>query len=337
MKNNVFIKFLSLVLILVLLCGCDINVNNGNDYNLMDVKEELEKNIDFDNLKDGDKLPTELLGFTLKYEGSDSKLISSDGVISADNADRTISIVVIAEDDLNEARFTFNCFIIGKNNEDNPGGEENPKDYPIELSQYYMSCLNLYGQELLLELRSITTKSHKTVLSYGDLRYKTIYTDRDPNNPNNIILFYTKKSVKATWDGGSTWNREHVWPQSYLWGNTQAGAGADIHHVRPANPSVNSSRGNKKFADTEMNGYYVPNDNVKGDIARIIFYLKVRYSESDSYPFTTVCYSLDMLLEWNELDPVDNYEITRNIEAQKLQGNYNPFIDYPEFARLIWD
>ena len=87
-----------------------------------------------------------------------------------------------------------------------------------------------------------------------------------------------------------------------------------------------------------MTGYYVPRDEIKGDIARIIFYLKVRYKESDStkYDFTAVAYSLEMLLEWNRIDPVDDFEMTRNIESQKIQGNYNPFIDYPQFADLIW-
>ena len=329
MKKNVFIKILCLIFILVTLTACDANVSIDNKYDLNDLKEELEDTIDFEKLVDGDKLPLELFGYTLSYSASDSKIISADGVVVADNVTREIVLVITAIDELNEVKFTYNCIVLSKDS-------DSPAIYPIELTPYYISCLDLYGEDLLLELRKITTTAHKTILSYGDLRYKSVLTDGDPENAANLILFYTKKSVKAEWDGGNTWNREHVWPQSYLWGNTQAGAGADIHHVRPSLPTENSRRGNKKFADTEMSGYYVPNDNVKGDIARILFYLKTRYSESDSYPFTMVCYSLDMLLEWNKTDPVDDYEIRRNIAAQKIQGNYNPFIDHPEFADLIW-
>ena len=82
--------------------------------------------------------------------------------------------------------------------------------------------------------------------------------------------------------------------------------------------------------------YFEPLDNVKGDIARIIFYLMVRYQEADNYSFTTVAQSKEMLLRWNEIDPVDEFEMKRNEESYKIQGNRNPFIDHPECAVLIW-
>ena len=81
---------------------------------------------------------------------------------------------------------------------------------------------------------------------------------------------YTGKSVSAKWDSGNTWNREHVWAKSLGWFKNE-GAGADLHHIKPTNPSVNSSRGNKKFGSTTNSSYYEPRDEVKGDIARIIF------------------------------------------------------------------
>ena len=74
----------------------------------------------------------------------------------------------------------------------------------------------------------------------------------------------------------------------------------------------------------------------KGDTARILFYLFTRYSQADSYRFTAVAQSLEMLLEWNRLDPVDEWEMERNNETAKIQGNRNPFIDHPEFADIIW-
>ena len=70
--------------------------------------------------------------------------------------------------------------------------------------------------------------------------------------------------------------------------------------------------------------------------ARIIFYLLVRYSESDSISITNVAKSMDMLLRWNELDPVDDKEIRRNEAVFKIQGNRNPFIDYSHLAKKIW-
>ena len=154
-----------------------------------------------------------------------------------------------------------------------------------------------------------------------------------------MILFYTGASVPKT-DNMNVWNREHVWAQSlskYESGGQwfgESGAGADAHHIRPCNPSVNSSRGNDKFGTSS--GYYEPTDEFKGDVARIIFYMMVRYTQADSFTFTSVAESLDILLEWNELDPVSPLEENRNDVVEDIQGNRNPFIDYPEFAEEIW-
>jgi hypothetical protein len=44
----------------------------------------------------------------------------------------------------------------------------------------------------------------------------------------------------------------------------------------------------------------------------------------------------DLLLEWHRLDPVSHKELDRAVEVNKIQGNRNPFIDYPELAEYIW-
>lgn len=221
---------------------------------------------------------------------------------------------------------------------------------------YYASALGLSDEELKESLRNIISVVKK-IETYGDLRYDLPKTDVDPNNSSNIILLYTCKSVSSTWDGGSTWNREHVWPKSLGWFGEE-GAGADIHHIRPTNNSANSSRGNKPYGEVEhsegnkkttsMSGYgsvhygyatkdyFEPLDNVKGDVARIIFYLMVRYEEADNYTFSTIAQSKEMLLRWNEQDPVDAFEKYRNEQGYIIQGNRNPFIDHPECADLIW-
>ena len=220
-----------------------------------------------------------------------------------------------------------------------------------DLSAYYDRAEGLTGTALKDKLRIIVNEKTDDT-TYDELRQYLQYTDVDPKNSNNIILFYGHVSVNGTWDSGNTWNREHVWPQSLGWFKT-SGAGSDIHHIRPESNSVNSSRGNLKMG--EVNGgsptkysngviagyragdYFEPNDCSKGDIARIFFYMMVRYSQTDSsYPITRTAQSLQMLLEWHELDPVDDLERVRNERAYGYQGNRNPFIDYPEFAQLIW-
>ena len=75
-------------------------------------------------------------------------------------------------------------------------------------------------------------------------------------------------------------------------------------------------------------------DSVKGDVARIYFYMLVRYPYL--YSSFNLVADLDVMLEWNEIDPVDELEIHRNEVVYNYQGNRNPFIDHPESANLIW-
>lgn len=142
--------------------------------------------------------------------------------------------------------------------------------------------------------------------------------------------------MDATWHNGTTWNREHVWPQSLGWFET-SDAGADLHHIRPCESGINSSRGNNKFG--ESSGYFDPSqygEDYRGDVARIIFYLMVRYEESDNYDFEDIVESKELLLDWNKDDPVDELEIARNEAIFKIQGNRNPFIDNEDYASMIW-
>lgn len=206
---------------------------------------------------------------------------------------------------------------------------------------------------MLLALRELITSTHTHNTTYEELKTYLQDTDEDMNNPNNIILFYSGLSIDSSW--GDTWNREHVWAKSLAWFG-ESGAGSDLHHLRPADPSVNSSKGDKKFGEVENgnpvmiskgNGggpsgcfanatYFEPRGEVKGDVARIIFYLFTRYPQSDNYNFTDVAQSLEMLLVWHINDPVDEFEALRNDKIAEYQGNRNPYIDNPQYALLIW-
>lgn len=211
----------------------------------------------------------------------------------------------------------------------------------IELSAYYSSADGLTGSALLLQLRTIINNGFLKV-SYGDSRYILNITDRDPNNPNNLILIYLGTSVSGTWDNGITWNREHVWPQSLLGvsvNNSSKNEGSDLHNLKPANPSENSSRGNKYFDNLTTTASYAPRNEVKGDIARILFYMVVmysRYSLVDQAPTVNQMAMFSVLLDWHEADPVDDFERNRNEVIYTYQKNRNPFIDYPHFVDEIW-
>lgn len=219
----------------------------------------------------------------------------------------------------------------------------------IEYTGYYADANDLTGTKLKQVLRTIISTGVKPT-SYNDLKTKLPYTDASLTDSSKMKLLYSNHLVPAKVDNWVSWNREHVWPKSRGWFDT-SGAGSDIHHIRPENPQVNSDRGNLAFG--EVNGgskvmccgevvayrsssYFEPFDDFKGDCARIIFYMLVRYSESDSYSITQVAQSMNMLLEWHEADPVDEFEIQRNERCYSVQNNRNPFIDHPEFAAMIW-
>ena len=212
----------------------------------------------------------------------------------------------------------------GGNNNDSTGYDG---DY------YDAVSLDLVGEALKQELRSLMLSTHTKYTSYADCKKYLPDIDEDLSNPNNMILFYTGESIKKSQDLNNDWNREHVWAKSLAWFDT-SGGGSDLHHIRPCDIQVNSSRGNKKFG--VGGSYYTPADEYKGDVARIIFYLMVAYKEADSYSFTSIAQSKEILLEWNALDPVSELEIVRNDKVEKIQGNRNPFIDYPGLADSIW-
>ncbi|MDP8203943.1 MAG: endonuclease [Candidatus Tenebribacter mawsonii] len=223
---------------------------------------------------------------------------------------------------------------------------------------YYNGTDGKSGDELKTALNDII-KGH-TVYSYYSSKFVFNLSDADPNNPDNVILVYTGRSNLNNdyGTGGDFINREHVWAKSH--GNfvDVLPMYSDVHNLKPADASVNVARSNKDFDDggiqnTEATGCYYTDstwearDEVKGDIARIIFYMSTRYEGNDgesdlevvdwnnTYPLPQHG-KLSTLLEWNLLDPPDEFERNRNNVIFSYQHNRNPFIDNPEFAQLIW-
>ncbi|MBE6532015.1 MAG: hypothetical protein E7676_00710 [Ruminococcaceae bacterium] len=223
-------------------------------------------------------------------------------------------------------------------------------------SYTYENLMSLSSSALKSTLHTLMTSTHKYTSSYNDCHYKADRTDCENEN-RRVSLLYTQYS--ATMDdyisGSTGWNREHVWPKS-LGGDSESGGGADLHHIRPDDNKTNSTRGSLKFGEVNGGspvngsstvgsltggyvggGYMEPHDNVKGDVARICLYVMVRWdSEWGATSITQVFQSVDVLLEWCEMDPVDTWEMGRNEVVQDIQGNRNVFIDYPEFAWLIY-
>ncbi|MEU9205407.1 endonuclease [Streptomyces sp. NPDC048332] len=224
---------------------------------------------------------------------------------------------------------------------------------------YYQDALGKTGTALKSALHTII--SDQTKLTYSQVWDALKATDEDPANASNVILLYTGSSEPKSDNGGNTgqWNREHVWAKSHGDFGTATGPGTDIHHLRPEDVSVNSTRGNKDFDNggTELSdapGNYTdsdsfePRDAVKGDVARMILYMAVRYEGDDSFadlePNDSVSNGsapnigrLSVLKTWSEQDPPDAFEQRRNdVIFDRFQHNRNPFIDHPEWVGAIW-
>lgn len=227
---------------------------------------------------------------------------------------------------------------------------------------YYNGTEGKKGDELKSALHNIIDQH--VDFSYSDCKYIMNYADSDPANENNIILFYTKRSqANTSWgSGGDYVNREHVWAKSH--GNFVdiRPMDGDAFNLHPADASVNITRSNYDFDEcsdfgtliAEADAYYSssqykfePKDAAKGEVARTIFYMSVRYEGTDGELDLEVVDAvntsalaqhgkLSTLLQWNRDFPPTDLERRRNERIFEAQSNRNPFIDNPGYADLIW-
>ncbi|MGD9604960.1 MAG: endonuclease [Bacilli bacterium] len=313
-----------------------VSSNLLSSYNL----QELYYNIN---------LPTSISNVSITWESNNQSVISNQGVINQGIEDKEATLTAILSYMNYQKTMIFNVIV---------------KNMVTEFDSYYQGVEGLFGETLKDFLHDLIDDHQE--YSYDFARTALRETDEDPNNPNNVILFYTGRSqLKTTYNTGNDgWNREHVWAKSHGGFGETPPAGTDLHHLRPTDATVNSTRNNLDFDNggkllNETYGmdssfcYYdtdsfEPRDQVKGDVARILFYMAVRYDGSDgvadleindvtgngSIPFIG---KLSTLLIWNDLDPVDDFEKNRNEVIFGYQKNRNPFIDYPHFADLIWE
>lgn len=218
-------------------------------------------------------------------------------------------------------------------------------------------CLTAVNSAMYKRLQTLMSTTMTNRVSYSSL------TKHWPTTDGNLLFYSDVVS--------SSYNREHVWPKSRA-SFKKTNGGSDLHHLRPTDSGVNTVRSNytmgnvqgviSGYSTYQYNGknvlYYSPandlvevNDYVKGDVARILLYVYVRWGEPNLFMNTPnpvvgpsddknnglkVIESLDTLLEWCELDPVDTWEMKRNDEVQNIQGNRNVFIDYPEYSWLLF-
>lgn len=218
-----------------------------------------------------------------------------------------------------------------------------------------------------------------------DQKDGTLSIDTSASDQTKNVSFYTGKLFNK----GTTLTREHVWAcanstsmwthnssdgSHYVDGAGYKGGGSDLYHIRPCDGTLNTKRGNGLFyefkeGDTvvehrEEGGLYTlktdreddyaalcePDDHFKGDVARILVYVYVHYTNigtlndytgalnlKNVFPQTYTMNDIyDLLVRWNELDPADEDEKLRNDQIEKIQGNRNPFVDHPDYMRRIF-
>lgn len=225
---------------------------------------------------------------------------------------------------------------------------------------------------------ALKTAFFNIIKNHTDIGYDGLieaYHKTDTRADGKLRDWYSN-ATNYTWDDrngnnreGAGWNREHSVPQS--WFSKSNPMKSDIVHVLPTDCYVNNRRSSYPFGEvgnatyTSNNGYsklgscktsgysgtvFEPNDEIKGDIARIYFYMVTCYEDrftgwtagSATQVFSSNKYEglktwcMDMMMRWSKNDPVDAVETARNNAVQEVQGNRNPFVDYPGLEDYVW-
>lgn len=230
---------------------------------------------------------------------------------------------------------------------------------------YYNSLDGLADVELRQELQNIIAEEGLVrAQTYADVTEILKEADQNPENSNQVWLVYleqgrAKLDFQTTSNNVGTWNREHTFPRSRggfnsidlddiadgkdIFWNTTADSlrhgNSDAHALRAVDGPENSSRGNQFYG--EYNGPNGTLGKFKGDVARSVFYMAVRYNGLDivnGFPegLTGQFGDLATLLDWHRNDPPDDYEMNRNNVVYTWQFNRNPFIDQPDLIEYIW-
>lgn len=228
---------------------------------------------------------------------------------------------------------------------------------------YYNSALGLTGDDARSALFSIIT-------NHSEKNYDNLwgYFNNTDQNGGVIEDIYSTYSYTIFSDQcgqysqeGDCYNREHSVPQD--WFNGGSPMYSDLFHIYPTDGFVNGQRSNLPYGEvgsasyTSTNGskkgsntypgfsgtVFEPADNYKGDIARTYFYMATRYMNvmttwsGDNFTGNTLSnWTLDMMIDWHENDPVSQKEIDRNNAIYSIQGNRNPYIDNPDWVQRVF-
>ena len=243
------------------------------------------------------------------------------------------------------------------------------------VDEYYNSVNTSNATSLFNSLRTIINAG-ANIGSYSQLW--TSYKTTDVDNSGKIVDIYSNTTSFTPGTDqcgtyrveGDCYNREHTIPKSW-WGGAESNQGADLFIVYPSDGKVNGMRSNYPFGEvasasyTSNNSYsklgtsvystsaskvFEPNDEWKGDMARVYFYAVTKWSGSSGWTsgdgatiftssassFYLTDYAINLFVKWHLEDPVSEWELSRNSKVYNIQGNRNPYIDHPEYVTQIW-
>ncbi|NOY47888.1 MAG: T9SS type A sorting domain-containing protein [Chlorobi bacterium] len=233
---------------------------------------------------------------------------------------------------------------------------------------YYNSLDGLSDAALRQALQDIIANPATVrAQTYADVIDILKEADQNPANSNQVWLVYTEQGrAKLDFQTDSNnfgkWNREHTYPRSrggyfsinlddvadgkdVFW-TTEADSlrhgNSDAHALRAADGPENSSRSNQNYGSPEYDGPTGNLGSFKGDVARSVLYMAVRYNGLaivNGFPTTNPIGNLGdlaTLLNWHRNDPPDDFEMNRNNVIYTWQFNRNPFIDQPDLVEYIW-
>ncbi|MFC0272561.1 endonuclease I family protein [Metabacillus herbersteinensis] len=231
------------------------------------------------------------------------------------------------------------------------------KDYPI-IKEYYAD-IEHNGRTISKEkLHQLLESSHQHTLAYDPSRYlypwvdlqsdgnlKSLYSGKQ-RNPEAVIAEDFKLQQLSKPNEDVLYNCEHVVPQS--WFNKAQPMKGDLHHLFTCERDCNQRRSNYPYHDFEDYEPVISVSDIlkhcgkyeeskfepeygKGIVARAMMYFLVRYPNRLQEP-NAARIDLELLIKWHEDYPVSTYEKHRNLAIYELQGNRNPFIDYPDWV-----
>ncbi len=236
--------------------------------------------------------------------------------------------------------------------------------------EYYASIEGKNGGKELKTALYNLIKNHKQI-SYGSGESSTwgaFYTTDAviENDRRRVLDMYSgeKRYFGSKGSAISGMNIEHSVAKSW-WGGNKNNAYHDLHHLNPSDQNANSRKSNYPLGeltsvswdngvafvgnaniDGSSQNAFEPCDEYKGDFARTYMYMFTCYQDltwektwmnyaNSEYP-TLKPWAVKLLLKWHKQDPVSEKEVNRNNAVHAVQGNRNPYVDYPQLADYVW-